>query len=150
MQWAMRATNSRTGYDGDSEAFLPAAHSEAPIFYQRKKQMSEMRARKVELFDTSLRDGMQQPNLEISVPNAALLLQRMGAFGVKYAEIGFAGANQFVTDLTGALKSVGTGSMQLALFGRTRGRGAKVQDWPDVRFIVRSEERRVGREGRSR
>jgi hypothetical protein len=26
--------------------------------------------RKVELFDTSLRDGLQQPNLDISVPNA--------------------------------------------------------------------------------
>ena len=54
-------------------------------------------AKKVELFDTSLRDGMQQPNLEISVPNAVSLLQRMGAFGVRYAEIGFAGANNLST-----------------------------------------------------
>ena len=47
----------------------------------------------VELFDTSLRDGLQQPNLEISVPGAVSLLQRMSAFGVHYAEIGFAGAH---------------------------------------------------------
>ena len=59
-------------------------------------------SRRVELFDTSLRDGLQQPNLEISVPNAVTLLQRMGAFGVAYAEIGFAGANQFVGELTNA------------------------------------------------
>jgi 2-isopropylmalate synthase len=91
----------------------------------------------VELFDTSLRDGLQQPNLEISVPNALGLLQRMAAFGVRYAEIGFAGANQFVSDLTAALPSANTGSMRLALFGRTRGRGVKVEDWPDVRFIAR-------------
>ena len=65
--------------------------------------MDEAKVRKVELFDTSLRDGLQQPNLEISVPNAVMLLQRMGAFGVHYAEIGFAGANQFVADLTRAL-----------------------------------------------
>ena len=58
--------------------------------------MKEVSTRKVELFDTSLRDGMQQPNIEISVPNAVGLLQRMAAFGVHYAEIGFAGANQFV------------------------------------------------------
>jgi 2-isopropylmalate synthase len=103
--------------------------------------MTESKPRKVELFDTSLRDGLQQPNLEISVPNAVLLLQRMGAFGVRYAEIGFAGSNQFVTDLTGALKTVDTGAMQLALFGRTRGRGAKVQDWPDVQFIVANKRR---------
>ena len=103
--------------------------------------MSEMRARKVELFDTSLRDGMQQPNLEISVPNAALLLQRMGAFGVKYAEIGFAGANRFTEDLTSGLASVDTGAMQLALFGRTRGRGTKVLDWPDVQFIIKHKKR---------
>lgn len=103
--------------------------------------MTEPKVRKVELFDTSLRDGLQQPNLEISVPNAVMLLQRMGAFGVRYAEIGFAGSNQFVTDLTGALASVETGSMQLALFGRSRGRGTKVQEWPDVHFIVANRKR---------
>jgi 2-isopropylmalate synthase len=95
----------------------------------------------VELFDTSLRDGLQQPDLEISVPNAVLLLQRMAAFGVRYAEIGFAGANQFVSDLTAALDSVDTGAMRLALFGRSRGRGAKVDQWPDVEFIVRHKRR---------
>jgi 2-isopropylmalate synthase len=97
--------------------------------------------RKVELFDTSLRDGLQQPGLEISVPNAVMLLQRMAAFGVRYAEIGFAGANQFVGDLTGALASVDTGAMKLALFGRSRGRGTRVEDWPDVQFIVRHKQR---------
>ena len=75
------------------------------------------------------------------MPNAVLLLQRMAAFGVRYAEIGFAGANQFVADLTAALDSVDTGAMKLALFGRTRGRGAKVEDWPDVQFIVRHKRR---------
>ena len=103
--------------------------------------MNEAETRKVELFDTSLRDGMQQPNIDISVPNAVGLLQRMSAFGVHYAEIGFAGANKFVGDLTGALNPVDTGAMKLALFGRTRGRGAKVQEWPDVQFIVARKKR---------
>ena len=98
--------------------------------------MKETHARKVELFDTSLRDGMQQPNIDISVPNAVSLLERMAAFGFSYAEIGFAGANQYVSDLSSALDSADTGAMKLALFGRTRGRGAKVQEWPDVQFIV--------------
>jgi 2-isopropylmalate synthase len=103
--------------------------------------MKQAEMRKVELFDTSLRDGMQQPNIDISVPNAVSLLQRMAAFGVHYAEIGFAGANKFVADLTGAVSSVDTGAMKLALFGRTRGRGAKVQQWPDVQFIVAHKQR---------
>ncbi|HEX3891578.1 MAG TPA: alpha-isopropylmalate synthase regulatory domain-containing protein [Terracidiphilus sp.] len=103
--------------------------------------MKATESRRVELFDTSLRDGLQQPNLEISVPSAVLLLQRMGSFGVRFAEIGFAGANQFVADLTAALATADTGSMKLALFGRTRGRGAKVQEWPDVQFIVRHKRR---------
>jgi 2-isopropylmalate synthase len=103
--------------------------------------MTESKARKVEIFDTSLRDGLQQPNLEISVPNAVMLLERMGAFGVHFAEIGFAGANQFVTDLTAALESVDTGATRLALFGRTRGRGAKVQDWPDLQFMIARKKR---------
>jgi 2-isopropylmalate synthase len=95
----------------------------------------------VELFDTSLRDGLQQPNLDISVPNAVTLLQRMAGFGVRYAEIGFAGANQFVGDLARALETVDTGAMKLALFGRTRGRGARVEEWPDAKFMLRHKGR---------
>lgn len=103
--------------------------------------MKPLDTRNVELFDTSLRDGLQQPNLEISVSNAVRFLERMGAFGVQYAEIGFAGANQFVGELTHALAGADTGAMKLALFGRTRGRGTHVQDWPDVQFIVRHRRR---------
>ena len=103
--------------------------------------MQDTSTRKIELFDTSLRDGMQQPNLEISIPNAISLLQRMGSFGVHYAEIGFAGANQFVGDLTRALGSIDTRATKLALFGRTRGRGTKVEEWPDVQFMVRHKDR---------
>ena len=97
--------------------------------------------RRVELFDTSLRDGMQQPNLDISVPNAVMLLDKMAAFGVQYAEIGFAGANNFVSELTEALDKVQAGAMKLALFGRTRGRGATVAEWPDLQFMVRHRRR---------
>jgi len=103
--------------------------------------MKELSRKQIELFETSLRDGMQQPNIDISVPNAVSLLQRMSAFGVHYAEIGFAGATQFVSDLTAALDSVDTGAMKLALFGRTRGRGTTVQQWPDVQFIVARKHR---------
>ena len=99
--------------------------------------MQQSRIATVEIFDTSLRDGLQQPNLDISVPNAVALLQRMAAFGVHYAEIGFAGANQFVADLGAALQDTDTAPMKLALFGRSRGRGTRVQDWPDVQFMVR-------------
>jgi 2-isopropylmalate synthase len=105
--------------------------------------MKAVVSRKVELFDTSLRDGLQQPNLDISVQKAVGLLQRMGAFGVRYAEIGFAGANQFVGELASALEGVDTGPMRLALFGRTRGRGTRVQDWRDAQFMV-EHRRRVG------
>ncbi|MGH9590511.1 MAG: hypothetical protein ACRD25_08945, partial [Terracidiphilus sp.] len=97
--------------------------------------------RQVELFDTSLRDGLQQPDLEISVPNAIGLLQRMSAFGVRYAEVGFAGANRFVSELAEALARAETGEMRLALFGRSRGRATRVEDWPDLKMMVANKDR---------
>jgi len=103
--------------------------------------MNSANAPKVELFDTSLRDGLQQPNLEISVPSAVHLLQRMGTFGVQFAEIGFAGANQFTEDLCRAVEPIHTGALKLALFGRTRGRSTKVDEWPDLAFMVRHQSR---------
>jgi 2-isopropylmalate synthase len=103
--------------------------------------MNSVKTRAVELFDTSLRDGLQQPNLEISVPSAVHLLQRMGSFGVHFAEIGFAGANQFVEDLSRALEPVDTGAMRLALFGRSRGKNTRVDEWPDLQFMLRNKTR---------
>lgn len=103
--------------------------------------MNSVKTPKVELFDTSLRDGLQQPNLEISVPSAVHLLQRMGAFGVHFAEIGFAGANQFTEDICRALEPVKTDALKLALFGRTRGKNTRVQEWPDLQFIVHHKSR---------
>src|SRR6185437_5314194 len=105
------------------------------------KPVPKVEIPKVEVYDTSLRDGLQQPNLYISVPNAVQLLQHMGGFGVDFAEIGFAGANQFAEDLTLALRDVDTGAMKLALFGRSRGRGTTVEDWPDVQFMLRHKKR---------
>jgi len=103
--------------------------------------LSDKPTPQVELFDTSLRDGLQQPDLAISVANAISLLQRMSAFGVRYAEIGFAGATRFVSDLTAALESADTGPIRLALFGRSRGRGVTVHDWPDLQFILAHKSR---------
>jgi len=108
---------------------------------QTKSYSTTTTPRPVELFDTSLRDGLQQPNLDISVPNAVALLQHMGNFGVHLAEIGFAAANQFVTDLATRLQSVDTGATRLALFGRTRGRGSRVADWSDAQFMLRYKQR---------
>src|SRR4051794_22908667 len=107
----------------------------------KQESMNDGNLRRVELFDTSLRDGMQQPNLEISVPNAISLVHRLSTFGVRYAEIGFAGANQFVTELTPALEGFQAGAMKLALFGRTRAPGSRVEDWPDVQFMIGHKQR---------
>jgi len=103
--------------------------------------MEEKKNKTVEVYDTSLRDGLQQPNLDISVPNAVQLLEHMASFGVHFAEIGFAGANQFAEDLTRALENVDTGAMKPVLFGRSRGRGAKVDEWPDLKFMLRHKQR---------
>jgi len=66
--------------------------------------MTEAKTRRVELFDTSLRDGLQQPNLDISVQNAVMLLQRMELLACATRRSALP-ANQFVSDLTGALAS---------------------------------------------
>jgi len=132
----------KTGLDLSWKQQAPGQDATAGAFHLRAQDsVDKHRTLSVEVYDTSLRDGLQQPNLDISVPNAVQLLRHMGAFGVHYAEIGFAGANQFAQDLTSALAAADTGAMKLALFGRTRGRSARVEDWPDVQFILRHKQR---------
>ena len=96
-------------------------------------------ATKIELFDTSLRDGMQQPNLEISVANAVGLLQRMGAFGVKARRSGLQGPiNLSMILTTGVARGdqwrdgsfFSAYGAQTCGFCRNPRRGCAAEDWP--------------------
>ena len=84
--------------------------------------MNEPNPRQMELFDTSLRDGMQQPNLEISVPERGVAFcSACPRLACTMPRSDSPGRNQFVSDLTRALEDADTGAMKLALFGRSRG-----------------------------
>ena len=73
----------------------------------------------VEIFGTLFRDGMQGRNMKMSLPDALNVLHMMQGVGFHYAELGFAGSNDFSTKLIRAAVKEDFGQMKLAAFGRT-------------------------------
>ena len=55
--------------------------------------------RSVELYDTTLREGMQGAGIEFSLPGRLKLLGTLDGFGVEYVEGGFAGASRGEDDV---------------------------------------------------
>jgi 2-isopropylmalate synthase len=90
----------------------------------------------VEIFDTTFRDGLQGQRSEISVRNALKIIKLMAILGFRYAELGFACANEFARQLIAAALKEDLGQMKIAAFGRTRKAGQRVEDSEDVRAML--------------
>lgn len=75
--------------------------------------------RPVEVLGTLFRDGMQGKNMKMSLTDALKVLHMMQEAGFHYAELGFAGSNDFATRLIRAAVKENFGQMKLAAFGRT-------------------------------
>lgn len=93
--------------------------------------------RKVELLDTTFRDGMQHEKMSISLTDALKIVRRMAQVGFHVAELGFACANEFAQNLIQAALQEDLGQMQIAAFGRTRKPKEKVQDSVDVQAMLK-------------
>lgn len=97
-----------------------------------------MRNSSVELYDVTLRDGMQGEQMRISIPNAIKLVKRLGEIGINVVEVGMPGSNSFTDSLFAALKKEENLGVKLAAFCRTRKPNSKVEDSSDLMAVLDS------------
>ena len=76
--------------------------------------------KKIEIYDTTLRDGAQAEGISFSVTDKLKIVRLLDDLGVDYIELGWPGANFKDNEIFQAAKSVELKHAKLTAFGCTR------------------------------
>jgi 2-isopropylmalate synthase len=91
----------------------------------------------IEIFDTTLRDGLQVEGVSATVEDKLRIAEQLDHLGVTFIEGGWPGANpKDVEFFARAARELRLGSSRLVAFGSTRRPRGKVDDDPTLRNLI--------------
>jgi 2-isopropylmalate synthase len=91
---------------------------------------------KIELYDTTLRDGMQGEGMSLSAREKLRVAHRLDELGIDLIEAGFPSSNPKELELFELLRSETLTHAQVAAFGMTRRRGVEADADPALRVLA--------------
>lgn len=80
------------------------------------------------IYDTTLRDGVQQAGISLSLKDKLRILERLDAFGIDYVEGGYPGSNPKDLEFFRQARRLSLRNARLAAFGSTRRPGVAAGD----------------------
>jgi 2-isopropylmalate synthase len=92
----------------------------------------------VELYDTTLRDGMQGEGMSLSAEEKLRVAHRLDELGIDLIEAGFPSSNPKELELFELLAGERFTTSLIAAFGMTRRRGVRAEDDPGLRVLADS------------
>ena len=92
--------------------------------------------KKVELYDTTLRDGTQQEGISLSVEDKLAITQRLDELGIDVIEGGYAGANPKDNEYFQRVQSLDLKHAQVAAFGNTRRSNVSPESDPTLKALL--------------
>jgi 2-isopropylmalate synthase len=90
----------------------------------------------VQLYDTTLRDGMQGSGMSLSAAEKVRVVRALDRLGVGFVEAGFPSSNPKEAELFRLLGEVELERAQVCAFGMTRRSGLAAEDDPALRELV--------------
>ncbi len=96
--------------------------------------MSEQR--RIEIYDTTLRDGTQGEGFNLSLQDKLLVARKLDELGVDYIEGGFPLSNPKDAAFFRDVRELNLRNAKIAAFGMTRRRGIKAEDDPGMRALL--------------
>jgi len=93
---------------------------------------------KLEILDTTLRDGAQAEGISFSVSDKLLLAETLDAFGVRYIEAGNPGSNPKDMEFFQQAEKLTLANARLVAFGSTRRRGIGVAEDANVVSLLKA------------
>ena len=93
-------------------------------------------ANKVELYDTTLRDGTQQEGISLSVEDKLAITERLDQLGIDVIEGGYAGANPKDDEYFQRVQSLDLKHAQIAAFGNTRRANVDAESDPTLKALL--------------
>lgn len=93
--------------------------------------------RRIEIYDTTLRDGAQAEGISFSLQDKLLLTQRLDSLGFDYVEGGYPASNEKDSDYFKRVPQLGLRHARVCAFGMTRRKGVPVgQDAGTVALLA--------------
>jgi 2-isopropylmalate synthase len=90
----------------------------------------------VQLYDTTLRDGMQGQGMSLSAAEKVRVVQALDRLGIHYVEAGFPSSNPKEAELFGLLDGIELENSTVCAFGMTRRRGLAAEDDSALRELL--------------
>src|SRR5689334_14681619 len=94
---------------------------------------------KLVLYDTTLRDGTQGEDIQLSVQDKLIIAQLLDDFGFMYIEGGWPGSNPRDEAFFEAARGIKLKTAKLTAFGATRRAGIKCEQDSNLDALLRSE-----------
>ncbi|MDD2236639.1 MAG: citramalate synthase [Kiritimatiellae bacterium] len=95
--------------------------------------------KKISVYDTTLRDGVQGEGVSFSSIGKVHLALRLDEFGVDYIEGGYAASNPKDMEFFRAIKKETLKHAKIAAFGSTRRAGKTVEEDPGMQALIEAE-----------
>ena len=92
--------------------------------------------RKVDIYDTTLRDGAQTEGVSFSTEDKLEVLRRLDEFGIDFVEGGYPGSNLKDQAFFAKARGLRLSTAKLVAFGMTRKTGIEAADDPNLRALV--------------
>lgn len=94
---------------------------------------------KVELYDTTLRDGAQGEGISFSLEDKIRIVQKLDDLGIHYIEGGWPGSNPKDAQFFKKVQKIVLRNSQITAFGSTRRAGQKAEQDNNIKHLLKAE-----------
>jgi 2-isopropylmalate synthase len=92
--------------------------------------------RRIQIYDTTLRDGSQGEGVNFSLQDKLLITERLDSLGFDYIEGGFPASNEKDAQYFQRIPALGLKHAKVCAFGMTRRRGVRAEDDPGIKSLL--------------
>ncbi|MBD3238924.1 MAG: citramalate synthase [Candidatus Moranbacteria bacterium] len=94
---------------------------------------------KIQIFDTTLRDGTQAEHINFTAQEKVLIAKKLDQLGIDYIEGGWPGSNPKDQTFFKLARSIEFKNSLLTAFGSTRKKGVKASQDPNLKALIQSQ-----------
>ena len=115
-------------------------------FFQKERKAG---MEKIEIFDSTLRDGAQGEGISFSADDKLKILKSLDSFGVDYAEAGNPGSNPKDLEFFRRAKDIKLKNTKLVAFGSTRRKSVKPEEDDNLNALLTADTEYIAIFGKS-
>lgn len=98
---------------------------------------------RIQLYDTTLRDGVQREGLAFSLDDKLKIARRLDELGIQFIEGGYPGSNPRDQEFFARARTMTWHNAIIVAFGSTRYKGNRAEDDPNLRSLLDAHTRAV-------